>query len=87
VLPGGLSRVALVEGSLVVNSSQGGGSKDTWVLASRASVANRELGAAQIVRSLPPAVPAGEPEADGSGQRPQPRPSRAANDQHSQQQQ
>jgi len=33
VLPGGLSRVALKEGSLVVNSSQGGGSKDTWVLA------------------------------------------------------
>lgn len=33
VLPGGLSRVALTEGSMVVNSSQGGGSKDTWVLA------------------------------------------------------
>jgi uncharacterized circularly permuted ATP-grasp superfamily protein len=33
VLPGGLTRVALKEGSLVVNSSQGGGSKDTWVLA------------------------------------------------------
>jgi len=33
VLPGGLTRVALVEGSLVVNSSQGGGSKDTWILA------------------------------------------------------
>jgi uncharacterized circularly permuted ATP-grasp superfamily protein len=33
VLPGGLSRVALRAGSLVVNSSQGGGSKDTWVLA------------------------------------------------------
>jgi len=33
VLPGGLTRVALPEGSLVVNSSQGGGSKDTWVLA------------------------------------------------------
>jgi uncharacterized circularly permuted ATP-grasp superfamily protein len=32
VLPGGLSRVAMKEGSLVVNSSQGGGSKDTWVL-------------------------------------------------------
>jgi len=32
VLPGGLTRVALVENSLVVNSSQGGGSKDTWVL-------------------------------------------------------
>jgi uncharacterized circularly permuted ATP-grasp superfamily protein len=32
VLPGGLTRVALTRGSLVVNSSQGGGSKDTWVL-------------------------------------------------------
>jgi len=32
VLPGGLTRVAMREGSLVVNSSQGGGSKDTWVL-------------------------------------------------------
>ncbi|MEM7737272.1 MAG: circularly permuted type 2 ATP-grasp protein [Deinococcota bacterium] len=33
VIPGGLTRVALKRGSLVVNSSQGGGSKDTWVLA------------------------------------------------------
>jgi uncharacterized circularly permuted ATP-grasp superfamily protein len=33
VLPGGLTRVALKKGSLVVNSSQGGGTKDTWVLA------------------------------------------------------
>ncbi|WP_035690586.1 circularly permuted type 2 ATP-grasp protein [Azospirillum halopraeferens] len=32
VLPGGLSRVALKKGTLIVNSSQGGGSKDTWVL-------------------------------------------------------
>jgi uncharacterized circularly permuted ATP-grasp superfamily protein len=32
LVPGGLTRVALQEGSLVVNSSQGGGSKDTWVL-------------------------------------------------------
>jgi len=32
VLPGGLTRVALRQGSLIVNSSQGGGSKDTWVL-------------------------------------------------------
>jgi uncharacterized circularly permuted ATP-grasp superfamily protein len=31
-VPGGLTRVALKEGSLVVNSSQGGGTKDTWVL-------------------------------------------------------
>ncbi len=37
VLPGGLTRVALREGSLVVNSSQGGGSKDTWVLAEEAA--------------------------------------------------
>src|SRR6188472_2044185 len=32
VIPGGLTRVALRKGSLVVNSSQGGGTKDTWVL-------------------------------------------------------
>jgi uncharacterized circularly permuted ATP-grasp superfamily protein len=32
VVPGGLTRVAIKEGSLVVNSSQGGGTKDTWVL-------------------------------------------------------
>ena len=32
VTPGALTRVALKKGSLVVNSSQGGGSKDTWVL-------------------------------------------------------
>jgi uncharacterized circularly permuted ATP-grasp superfamily protein len=31
-VPGGLTRVALKEGSLVVNSSQGGGTKDTWVV-------------------------------------------------------
>ncbi len=35
VLPGGLTRVAMKKGSLVVNSSQGGGSKDTWVLRRR----------------------------------------------------
>jgi uncharacterized circularly permuted ATP-grasp superfamily protein len=38
VLPGGLTRVALRKGSLVVNSSQGGGSKDTWVLAGESSL-------------------------------------------------
>ncbi len=37
VLPGGLTRVALQAGSLVVNSSQGGGSKDTWVVRNGAS--------------------------------------------------
>ncbi|MFF1818002.1 circularly permuted type 2 ATP-grasp protein [Kribbella sp. NPDC058245] len=43
VLPGGLTRVAIPEGSLIVNSSQGGGSKDTWVLAPRASTGIAEL--------------------------------------------
>jgi uncharacterized circularly permuted ATP-grasp superfamily protein len=32
IIPGGLTRVALRDGSLVVNSSQGGGSKDTWII-------------------------------------------------------
>lgn len=38
VLPGGLTRVALAEGELIVNSSRGGGSKDTWVLAGPGSL-------------------------------------------------
>jgi uncharacterized circularly permuted ATP-grasp superfamily protein len=42
VLPGGLTRVALREGSLIVNSSQGGGSKDTWVLTSPQRVSKEE---------------------------------------------
>jgi uncharacterized circularly permuted ATP-grasp superfamily protein len=46
VLPGGLTRVALKKGSLVVNSSQGGGSKDTWVLADNG-----------LTESDPPAAP------------------------------
>ncbi|MGA5545218.1 circularly permuted type 2 ATP-grasp protein [Mycobacterium sp. NPDC051198] len=68
VLPGGLTRVALPEGSLVVNSSQGGGSKDTWVLASRTSAADRELAAAEVVRSLPETAkgPKSDGAADGS---------------------
>jgi uncharacterized circularly permuted ATP-grasp superfamily protein len=65
VLPGGLTRVALVDGSRVVNSSQGGGSKDTWVLATRTSVADRELGAAQVVKSLPKPVTTSDGESDG----------------------
>ncbi len=40
IVPGGLTRVALQPGSLVVNSSQGGGSKDTWVLGENRAVAN-----------------------------------------------
>ena len=48
VLPGGLTRVALQEGGLVVNSSQGGGSKDTWVVGG---------GPATPVAAAAPAVP------------------------------
>ncbi|HEX8199289.1 MAG TPA: circularly permuted type 2 ATP-grasp protein [Isosphaeraceae bacterium] len=45
VLPGGLTRVALPRGSLVVNSSQGGGTKDTWVLRGEAAGAGARDGA------------------------------------------
>ena len=43
VLPGGLTRVAIKKGSLVVNSSQGGGSKDTWVLAEDSGPVGEDL--------------------------------------------
>ncbi|HWS59163.1 MAG TPA: circularly permuted type 2 ATP-grasp protein [Actinotalea sp.] len=43
VLPGGLTRVALAEGQLIVNSSQGGGSKDTWVIGSPRHAPTRTL--------------------------------------------
>jgi uncharacterized circularly permuted ATP-grasp superfamily protein len=49
VLPGGLTRVALRKGSLVVNSSQGGGSKDTWVLTDDAMVASESRGSGDIL--------------------------------------
>jgi uncharacterized circularly permuted ATP-grasp superfamily protein len=52
VLPGGLTRVALPAGSLVVNSSRGGGSKDTWVLAG-------ERHAAPVKPSAKPPTPTG----------------------------
>jgi uncharacterized circularly permuted ATP-grasp superfamily protein len=49
VLPGGLTRVALPAGSMVVNSSQGGGSKDTWVL--RSPNAGGRNGVAEVART------------------------------------
>lgn len=52
VVPGGLTRVALDEGSLVVNSSQGGGSKDTWALAAVREAADR-AGAIPTARAVP----------------------------------
>jgi uncharacterized circularly permuted ATP-grasp superfamily protein len=69
VAPGGLTRVALPEGSLVVNSSQGGGSKDTWVLTPSGHGLGRRVAAGAprpgAVWPRPPAEPAagadGEP--------------------------
>jgi uncharacterized circularly permuted ATP-grasp superfamily protein len=59
VLPGGLTRVALREGSLIVNSSQGGGSKDTWVLTSSA---DRDAEADEGSAFPPQAVRGAEPD-------------------------
>jgi len=60
VLPGGLTRVALPEGQLVVNSSQGGGSKDTWVMSpGRPAVPARAkvVGGRPLVLSHPDVAP------------------------------
>lgn len=58
VLPGGLTRVALPKGELIVNSSQGGGSKDTWVLTSGRPVA---WPLASAPPGRPSSVPMSEP--------------------------
>ena len=61
VLPGGLTRVALREGELKVNSSQGGGSKDTWVLdpgpVTQPEVAQAEAAAEERLAMALPAAP------------------------------
>jgi uncharacterized circularly permuted ATP-grasp superfamily protein len=53
LLPGGLTRVALPEGTLVVNSSQGGGSKDTWVLAESPAAPPRQRSFVEIPELIP----------------------------------
>ena len=58
MLPGGLTRVALPEGALVVNSSQGGGSKDTWVLASPSDGVPYEVPHLPVEPDPLPAAPA-----------------------------
>jgi len=70
IVPGGLTRVALHEGSLVVNSSQGGGTKDTWCWKSEAMLRD-------IVRAITPTptLPRqgeGEEKEDAAGQSPPP---------------
>jgi hypothetical protein len=69
LLPGGLTRVALPEGELVVNSSRGGGSKDTWVLVGEGEPAASGTGQPVLVAPgtpgpagpaiLPPPAPPG----------------------------
>jgi len=54
VLPGGLTRVALGEGELIVNSSRGGGSKDTWVLAGDGTVPRRSTPQIPMIATSPP---------------------------------
>ncbi|MBX3413207.1 MAG: circularly permuted type 2 ATP-grasp protein [Pirellulales bacterium] len=56
VLPGGLTRVALRKGSMIVNSSQGGGSKDTWVLADPNRPRQAEQSQSQSQSSSSPAL-------------------------------
>lgn len=53
VLPGGLTRVALGKGELIVNSSRGGGTKDTWVLAGPTAPGQQQQQQQQQSRSLP----------------------------------
>jgi uncharacterized circularly permuted ATP-grasp superfamily protein len=55
IVPGGLTRVALVEGSMIVNSSRGGGSKDTWVLQEEPA-ADQPTGEISL-RTRPPELP------------------------------
>jgi uncharacterized circularly permuted ATP-grasp superfamily protein len=53
IVPGGLTRVALEEGSLIVNSSRGGGSKDTWVLRPEPGETTKTMEALPAVADLP----------------------------------
>jgi uncharacterized circularly permuted ATP-grasp superfamily protein len=71
VLPGGLTRVAIPEGSLLVNSSQGGGSKDTWILAPRSSTEDAELAGTGLGEAVAEAAPERGPELTSSQQQQQ----------------
>jgi hypothetical protein len=94
VLPGGLTRVALPEGQLVVNSSQGGGSKDTWVIGGSApshveygqgnGVSGLVADQAATITAAIPIIYDGQPEPTHS---PQDRPRSRSEQQEQQQQQ
>lgn len=91
VLPGGLTRVALPEGQLVVNSSQGGGSKDTWIVGSQEQRGTPEdsghdiqglvADQATVTQAIPIIYP-DQPEPEHS---PYDRPSRSGQDEQQQQ--
>jgi uncharacterized circularly permuted ATP-grasp superfamily protein len=83
VLPGGLTRVALPEGALVVNSSQGGGSKDTWVLAD----SEEEATPMENPPELAAAAELGSPATIPTPRRPDPGPGAGAASEQQQQQQ
>ncbi|WP_036553839.1 circularly permuted type 2 ATP-grasp protein [Nocardioides insulae] len=63
VLPGGLTRVAMAEGELIVNSSRGGGSKDTWVLAGARQARSGPVPAPAVRQAVAPG-PAPDPGPD-----------------------
>ena len=69
IVPGGLTRVALVEGSMIVNSSQGGGSKDTWVLEEGPAQSTTEF--APVTEWSPPELPGLRQAGEWSGQQQQ----------------
>ena len=71
VLPGGLTRVAMREGTLIVNSSQGGGSKDTWVLTSVTRPPVHETPFTVVPASIPAVAPDPGPVTEQSGQQQQ----------------
>ncbi|WP_460772759.1 circularly permuted type 2 ATP-grasp protein [Microbacterium sp. GXF7504] len=101
VLPGGLTRVALPEGQLVVNSSQGGGSKDTWVVGGAAPghveygqghglaglVADQASTITQAIPIITDAASEPEPEPEEVSHAPQERPRSRSEQQEQQQQQ
>jgi uncharacterized circularly permuted ATP-grasp superfamily protein len=67
IVPGGLSRVALADGSMIVNSSAGGGSKDTWVLAGSGGAERGAVPPGEENPFDPPTMPA-LPQVGWSGQ-------------------
>jgi uncharacterized circularly permuted ATP-grasp superfamily protein len=89
VLPGGLTRVALREGSLVVNSSQGGGSKDTWVTLGQQQTVRTAVtsGVGGSRRSTPAASMRASSGGGPPGRRPEPGPGLDDNTRQQQQQQ